>query len=61
MKVRIDYTTEVPDIYRRAINLHYGRPGLASRDEIKQWYESHGTSADDNLMLELEREEEDDD
>lgn len=35
MKVRIEYTVDVSDDYRRAINLHYGRPGLATRDEVK--------------------------
>ena len=54
MKVRIEYTTEVPDDYRRAINLHWGREGLASREDVKQWYKTYGTSMDDNLMIELE-------
>lgn len=62
MKVRFAYTIDVSDEYRRAINLFYGKPGLATRDEVRRWIESHGTSEDDNLMFALtqaqEREEE---
>jgi hypothetical protein len=60
MKVRIAYTTEVNDDYRRAINLHYGEPGLASREQVKRWIESYGSSADSDLMWELELHEEKD-
>jgi len=31
MKVRISYTVDVDDRFRRAINNHYAKPGLASR------------------------------
>ena len=61
MKVQIKYTIEVDDDYRRAINLFHGRPGLASRDEVKRWVERHGSSQDDNLMFSLANEDEDDD
>ena len=53
MKVRIAYTATVSDDYRRAINLHYGKPGLASRDDVRRWLEAHGSSEDDNLMYDL--------
>jgi len=53
MKVRVAYTTTVGDDYRRAINLHYGKPGLASRDDVRRWLEAHGSSEDDNLMHDL--------
>lgn len=59
MKVRIAYTIEVDDDYRRAINLHYGRPGLASRDEVRRWIMAFGTSWDDNLMQNLEQMDDD--
>ncbi len=49
IKVRVAYTVEVPTWLRRAINEHYGRPGLASREEIRRWYETFGSSMDMDL------------
>ena len=49
MKVKISYTVEVDDEFRRAINEHYGRPGLATREEVKRWYEAYGNSMDADL------------
>lgn len=60
MKVRVAYTVEASDDYRRAINLFYGEPGLASRDDVRRWLMAYGTSEDDNLMYGLDREEGDD-
>jgi len=57
MKVRIAYTTEVSDDYRRAINVFYGLPGLASRDEVKNWLLNYGSSQDDDLMHDLQEHE----
>jgi hypothetical protein len=57
MKVRVAYTTEVSDDYRRAINNYYGKPGLATREEVRRWLEAHGSSEDDNLMWELDQKE----
>jgi hypothetical protein len=57
MKVRVNYTVNVSDDYRRAINLHYGRPGLATRDEVRRWLEDHGSAEDDNLMWDLQENE----
>lgn len=53
MRVRVEYTVEVNDDYRRAINIFYGRPGLASRAEVKRWIEAYGSSGDDDLMQDL--------
>lgn len=53
MRVRVSYSTDVSDDYRRAINLHYGRDGLASRDDVKSWLEAHGSAEDDDLMHDL--------
>lgn len=50
MKIRIAYTVEVSDEYRRAINERYGRPGLATREQVRQWIHQNGTSMDDDLM-----------
>lgn len=49
MRVRISYIVEVPDSWRRQINEHYGRPGLADRAAIKAWYRLHGEAMDDDL------------
>lgn len=57
MKVKITYTVEVPDEYRRAINEFYGQPGLATRDEVKAWFRAHGNSMDDDLSYTYEEEE----
>ena len=50
MRIRVQYTVEVPDEYRRAINMYFGRPGLATREEVKWWLEMHGSAEDDDLM-----------
>jgi hypothetical protein len=51
MRVKISYVVDISDDIRRAINAWYGRPGLASRDDIKRWYEANGHSMDDDLSL----------
>lgn len=38
MKVNINYTIEVTDAERRAINIYHGREGLATREQVKDWY-----------------------
>lgn len=58
MKIKVAYTTEVSDEYRRAINLFYGQPGLATRDEVKRWLYAYGTSMDDDLSRLLDDREE---
>ena len=59
MKVRVCYTVEVDDEYRRAISHHYGREGLASRKEVQAWLTRYGTSADDDITDELRKDTED--
>jgi len=49
MKVRIAWTEDVSDDTRRAIRLHYGQPGLATREEVQQWFRSYGGSMNDDL------------
>ena len=53
MKVFVAYTVEVDDDFRRAINMHYGKPGLAGREEVKRWFESFGHSMNDDLSMSL--------
>ena len=59
MKVRITYTEEVPDRFRRAINQYIGKSGLADREEIRDWFKAYGRSMDDDIMWELEQAEND--
>lgn len=54
MKVRISYVVEVDDTIRRAMRHYYGQNGLATRDEIKQWYEQNGGTLDDDALAELD-------
>lgn len=49
MRVRIAYTVEITDDLRREIRRHYGRPGLASRAEVHDWYRTYGESMDPDL------------
>lgn len=53
MKVLIEYVVTVDDDYRRAINKYYGKPGLATRVEVKDWYRNYGSSMDLDLMRSL--------
>lgn len=55
MKVKIEYTIDVSDEYREAINIFYGKQGMASRDDVKRWIRSYGSSQDDDLMYEWQK------
>ena len=48
----------VSDRLRRAINFHYGKPGKASRKEVKSWLWRYGHSRDDEILSDLYLEEE---
>ena len=61
MRVRIAYTVDVSDEFRREINRHYDRPGLANRDEVRDWYAAHGESMDGDLSMWAEDHAEDPD
>lgn len=50
MKVRVEYTVEVDDDYRRAVREFFGRKGLATRQELKEWFWLNGRSLDEDLM-----------
>lgn len=58
MKVRIEYTIEVDDDFRREINRWYGQPGLASRKDVKDWFRDYGESMNDDLSLNAMKREE---
>jgi hypothetical protein len=51
MRVRVSFTVDATDELRRAISRYYGRTGLASRDEVRQWYVQHGESKDADLLV----------
>lgn len=51
MRVRIEYTVDVSDEIREAINLHFGKEGKATNGQVKDWYRRHGSSMDDDLMM----------
>lgn len=54
MKVAISYSVDVSEDFRRAINLHYGRPGLATREEVRRWFQAYGESMNDDIMYALQ-------
>jgi hypothetical protein len=58
VRVRVDYAIDASDRYRRAINLHYGRPGLATRKQVRDWLIEYGSSADDSIVSEMDRADE---
>ena len=60
MIVRITYTVEIPDWMRREINRWYGRPGLATRQQVKDWFEAYGSSADDDLAMQADNHQDED-
>lgn len=49
IKVKVVQTVTVSTDFRRAINRHYGKPGLATRDEVRDWIISYGDSMNENL------------
>jgi len=53
MKVRMD-TIVVDDEFRRRLNIYVGRPGLATRKEVKSWYVSNGRSCNVDLQSETD-------
>jgi hypothetical protein len=52
MKVRISYVVNVTEEARRGMRRFYGRDGMATREEIQQWYREFGASMDDDLQAE---------
>jgi hypothetical protein len=60
MRVRIVNTVEVPDWFRREINRYYGKPGLANREQVRDWFIAYGNSMDDDLAMEADKHQEED-
>lgn len=59
MKVRIQYTVVVDRTVREEINRHYGRNGLASREEVRDWFEAFGHAMTDDLYMNADEREND--
>lgn len=51
MRVHISYTVDVDDDFRREINAFYGRDGIATREDIKNWFYMYGQSMNDDLSM----------
>lgn len=60
MKVRVAYTITVNDTIRRGIRMFYGKDGLATRSEVKRWYEAYGLSGGDDLVWSVQTRGDDD-
>jgi hypothetical protein len=54
MKIKISYTVEVNDWFRRAINFRYGVLKPATREQIKNFYYLYGQTLDDNITNEYQ-------
>jgi hypothetical protein len=54
MKIRVRYTVEVDDGYRAAVRHYYGQTGLATRQELQQWFQEYGDTQDDDLSYDHE-------
>lgn len=50
MKVRVAFTVEVNEDFRRALRRRYGQTGMASRKEVHDWYRDNADSIDSDLM-----------
>lgn len=57
MKVRVCYTVDVDDDFRRRLRAYFGQEGLATREEIREWYEQRGSQDDDDMLIEGEDKE----
>jgi hypothetical protein len=57
VRVRVSYVVDADDDTRRAIRKYHGEEGLATRDEVKQWYELYGSSMNDDMSSILDGDE----
>lgn len=54
MKIRVSYTVEIDENFRRAWRAYYGKSGLATRKELKEHFEKYGGLIDDDILTEFE-------
>jgi len=57
MRIRMK-TIVVDQEFRRRLRFYYGRTGIATREEVRQWREERGTQSDIDLYDETHDEEE---
>jgi hypothetical protein len=53
VRAKICYAVEVDDEFRRAIRHFYGERGLATRSEVKAWFEEYGHTQDMDLVEDM--------
>jgi hypothetical protein len=53
--VRVAYSVDVDDFYRRALRHHFGDTGLATRRQVQEWQRQHGAAEDDDLIFDLQQ------
>ncbi len=58
MRVRVSYAVEVDDSFREEIRAYYGKDGKATREEVKNWFRSHGDSMNDDLSYQATQRQE---
>lgn len=54
MKIRVSYSVEIDNRYRRAVNHFLGLKGMATRDEVKEWLRQNGGALDDDILSDLD-------
>jgi len=53
--MKVTFSIDVDDRVRRALRAYRGKRGLASREEVRHFYISHGGAVLDDVMWEFER------
>lgn len=52
--MRMD-TVVVDAEFRRRLNIYFGRPGLASREDVRNWREERGTGDDTDMYADTNK------
>ena len=50
MRVRVSFVVNPDENFRKALRAYTGKEGLASREEIKRWYQAAAFSMDDDML-----------
>lgn len=58
MKVRVTFTVDVSDTFRKALNAYYGKGGKASSKELKLYFQCCAVENMDDVMWEYEKDTE---
>ena len=49
MRVRVSYTVDVDDDFRREIRKFYGLSGLATQQDVRDWFRAYGESLNEDI------------